>query len=72
MDKKPHDNKLDYRGEIGVILINLDTTTPFIVNPGDRIAQLIINKIERVSWIPVEVLDTTERSSGGFGHTGVN
>jgi len=62
----------DFRGEIGVILINLDTTTPFIVNPGDRIAQLIINKIERVSWIPVEVLDTTERSSGGFGHTGVN
>lgn len=62
----------DFRGDIGVILINLDTTTPFIVNPGDRIAQLIINKVERVSWIPVEVLDTTERSSGGFGHTGVN
>lgn len=62
----------DFRGEIGVILINLDTTTPFSVYPGDRIAQLIINKVERVSWIPVEVLDTTERSSGGFGHTGVN
>jgi dUTP pyrophosphatase len=62
----------DYRGDIRVILINLDATTSFIVNPGDRIAQLIINKIERVSWIPVEVLDTTERSSGGFGHTGVS
>ena len=60
----------DYRGEIGVILINL-SNEPFVVNPGERIAQLVITTYTRVEWHPVEVLDETERGDGGFGHTGV-
>jgi dUTP pyrophosphatase len=60
----------DYRGEIGVILINL-SNEPFMVNPGERIAQLVITTYTRVAWQPVEVLDETERGDGGFGHTGV-
>lgn len=60
----------DYRGEIGVILINLSTET-FIVNPGERIAQMIINKFEQAEFELVEELDKTERGEGGFGHTGV-
>jgi dUTP pyrophosphatase len=60
----------DYRGEIGVILINL-SNEPFVVNPGERIAQLVITTYTRVAWQPVEVLDETERGDGGFGHTGV-
>jgi dUTP pyrophosphatase len=60
----------DYRGEIGVILINL-SNEPFVVNPGERIAQLVITTYTRVEWRPVEVLDETERGDGGFGHTGV-
>ncbi len=61
----------DYRGEIGVILINLSSEV-FVIENGERIAQLIISKHETIAWKPVEVLDETERSSGGFGHTGVN
>ncbi|QNM85017.1 dUTP diphosphatase [Polaribacter pectinis] len=60
----------DYRGEIGVILVNL-SNEDFIVNDGERIAQLIIAKHERVNWKEVEVLSETERGSGGFGSTGV-
>ena len=60
----------DYRGDIGVILINLSTET-FIVNPGERIAQMIINKFEQAKFELVEELDETERGEGGFGHTGV-
>ena len=60
----------DYRGEIGVILVNL-SNVDFIVNDGERIAQLIIAKHERVNWEEVLVLDETERGSGGFGSTGV-
>lgn len=60
----------DYRGDIGVILINLSTET-FIVNPGERIAQMIINKFEQAEFDLVEELDETERGEGGFGHTGV-
>ena len=60
----------DYRGEIGVILINLSAET-FIVNPGERIAQMIINKFEQAEFELVEELDETERGEGGFGHTGV-
>ncbi|MBP3228756.1 MAG: dUTP diphosphatase [Bacteroidaceae bacterium] len=60
----------DYRGEIGVILINL-SDTPFTVSDGDRIAQLVVARHEQVAWQPVEALDTTERGAGGFGHTGV-
>ena len=60
----------DYRGEIGVILVNL-SNEEFIINDGERIAQLIIAKHERVNWNEVEVLSETERGSGGFGSTGV-
>jgi dUTP pyrophosphatase len=59
----------DYRGEIGIILINHGTEAVEFM-PGDRIAQLIIAPVTRVSLIESEVLDDTTRSSGGFGHTG--
>ncbi|WP_457615975.1 dUTP diphosphatase [Lutibacter sp.] len=60
----------DYRGEIGVILVNL-SNEDFIINDGERIAQLIIAKHERAVWEEVEVLSETERGAGGFGSTGV-
>ena len=60
----------DYRGEIGVILVNL-SNEDFVVNDGERIAQLVIAKHQRVNWKEVKVLDETERGSGGFGSTGV-
>ncbi|SDT87182.1 dUTP pyrophosphatase [Polaribacter sp. Hel1_33_78] len=60
----------DYRGEIGVILVNLSNEV-FEVNDGERVAQLVIAKHERVTWKEVEVLNETERGSGGFGSTGV-
>ena len=60
----------DYRGDIGVILINLSNES-FEIKPGERIAQLVIAKYEQISWEQVEVLDETERGSGGYGHTGV-
>ncbi len=60
----------DYRGEIGVILVNL-SNEDFVVNDGERIAQLIIAKHERVNWKEVNVLNETERGAGGFGSTGV-
>lgn len=59
----------DYRGEIKVIMINLGQED-FIVKHGERIAQMVINKIEQVRWEAVEALDDTERGAGGFGHTG--
>ena len=59
----------DYRGEIGVILANI-SNEDFVVNPGDRIAQMIINKVEHAELELVEELDETERGEGGFGHTG--
>jgi len=60
----------DYRGEIGVILVNL-SNTDFVINDGERIAQLVIAKHERANWEEVEVLSETERGAGGFGSTGV-
>ena len=60
----------DYRGEIGVILVNL-SNTEFVINDGERVAQLISAKHERVNWQEVTVLSETERGSGGFGSTGV-
>ncbi|GAA0872796.1 dUTP diphosphatase [Gangjinia marincola] len=60
----------DYRGEIGVILINL-SQEEFVVQDGERIAQLVIAKHEQPKWEEVEVLDETTRGSGGFGSTGV-
>ena len=59
----------DYRGEIKVILVNL-SNEPFTVNPGERIAQLVIARYEKIEWSEVEVLDETERGEGGFGSTG--
>jgi dUTP pyrophosphatase len=59
----------DYRGEIGVILINL-SDTEFKIESGDRICQMVIQKIEQPEMIEVSVLDETERGDGGFGHTG--
>lgn len=59
----------DYRGNIGVILINLSEYN-FTVNQGDRIAQLVISKYEKIKWENVLFLDETERNQGGFGHTG--
>ena len=60
----------DYRGEIKVILINLSHQS-FVVNPGERIAQMVIGKFDQAEWELVEELDETERGEGGFGHTGV-
>lgn len=59
-----------YRGNIGVILIN-HSEDPFIINPGDRIAQLVITRYSIVNWREVDELDSTERGEDGFGHTGV-
>lgn len=59
----------DYRGEIKVILINLSAEEQTI-QPGDRIAQMVLQKVERIEWQPVETLDDTERGTGGFGSTG--
>lgn len=59
----------DYRGDVGVILINL-SQEPFVVENGERIAQLVIAKHERVDWEAAEVLEETERGAGGFGSTG--
>ena len=59
----------DYRGEIGVILINL-SDTDFTVNDGERICQMVIAKHEQAEWVLCEELSATERGSGGFGHSG--
>lgn len=59
----------DYRGEIGVILINLGEKE-YTINKGDRIAQMVFIKYEKVKFIEVDTLDNTERGTGGFGHTG--
>lgn len=59
----------DYRGEIGIILINL-SSEPFVIEDGERIAQMVIARHEQAVWQPVETLDETERGAGGFGHTG--
>jgi len=59
----------DYRGEIKVILINLSQQEQ-VIQHGDRIAQMVVQKVEQAVWIPVEELEATERNAGGFGHTG--
>jgi deoxyuridine 5'-triphosphate nucleotidohydrolase len=59
----------DYRGEIKIILLNL-TDVPYKISHGDRIAQMVINKFERISFDEVTSLDKTSRGEGGFGHTG--
>lgn len=60
----------DYRGEICIILINL-SDEPFVINDGERIAQMVVARHEQAEWIEVEELSVTERGAGGFGHTGV-
>ena len=60
----------DYRGEIGVIVINL-SAEDFIIEDGERIAQMVIARYEQAEWQEVEVLEDTERGAGDFGHTGV-
>lgn len=60
----------DYRGEIGVILINLSQST-FRIENNDRIAQMVVAPYTRVAWEPADSLDATDRGEGGFGHTGV-
>ena len=59
----------DYRGEICVLLVNLGRE-PFIINPGERIAQMVVARHERVDWVQVESLAESERGAGGFGSTG--
>jgi dUTP pyrophosphatase len=61
-----------YRGEIAVILHNTDASNAFTVEKGDRIAQLVIQRVEAAEFVAVEVLDATERGGGGFGHSGRN
>ena len=60
----------DYRGEIKVVLVNL-SSEEFIINPGERIAQMVIARYEKVEWDEVESLSETDRGDGGFGSTGV-
>jgi dUTP pyrophosphatase len=59
----------DYRGEVCVILVNL-STEDFVIEDGERIAQMVIAQYEQAEWQDVDVLDDTERGTGGFGHTG--
>lgn len=59
----------DYRGEIKVIMVNL-SNTPFVINDGERVCQMVVAKHERVDWEMTDKLNETERGAGGFGHTG--
>ena len=59
----------DYRGEVGVVLVNV-SNEPFTIEPGERIAQMVIAKHEQADFVIVEELDETERGEGGYGHTG--
>ena len=59
----------DYRGEIGVILVNL-SNDPFTIEPGERIAQLVLTRYDQIEWKPTTSLSQTNRGSGGFGSTG--
>jgi dUTP pyrophosphatase len=61
----------DYRGEIGIIVINL-SDTPFVINDGERICQMVVKQYTHVEWESVERLDDTKRGDGAFGHTGLN
>jgi len=61
-----------YRGELRVVLVNTDPSAPFVVRPGDRIAQLVIQRVEHVQFVTTDVLSTTSRGDGGFGSTGVS
>ena len=60
----------DYRGEVGVILVNL-SSEEFVIDDGERIAQMVIAKHEQAKWVEVEILDASQRGAGGFGSTGI-
>lgn len=60
-----------YRGELKVLLVNTDPSTPFLIARGDRIAQLVIHSVELIDWQEIEEFDPTERDAFGFGSTGV-
>jgi dUTP diphosphatase len=60
-----------YRGELKVLLVNTDPAAGFVVERGDRIAQLVIQRVEQVTWYEVDALDITERDTFGFGSTGI-
>ena len=59
----------DYRGEIKIILVNLSAQEQ-LIQPGERIAQMVVQKVEKISWQEVDVLEVSDRNSGGFGSTG--
>src|SRR5436190_598694 len=59
-----------YRGELKVLLVNTDPVEEYVVHRGDRIAQLVIQRVEQVNWVPVDELEATTRDAGGFGSTG--
>ena len=61
-----------YRGEVRVVLLNTDPRTPFVVEPGDRIAQLVIQRVEHVEFTPAHALEASVRGAGGFGSTGIS
>ncbi len=61
----------DYRGEIGVILVNL-SNEPFTIVDGERVCQMVVTRYTRVDWEPTDSIDQTERGDGAFGHTGTN
>ncbi|MDR3184714.1 MAG: dUTP diphosphatase [Prevotellaceae bacterium] len=60
----------DYRGEIKIIVVNLSEET-FLLNPGERIAQMVIGQYEKIEWLPVDALTDSARGAGGFGSTGM-
>jgi dUTP pyrophosphatase len=60
-----------YRDELQVLVLNTDPTDDFVIHRGDRIAQLVVQRVEELSFVPVEALASTERGTGGFGHTGL-
>ena len=60
----------DYRGEVGIILVNL-SEEEFVIEHGERICQMVINRVETINWNQVESLEESERGAGGFGHTGI-
>lgn len=61
----------DYRGEIGLIIYNSGSNAGFYIKDGDRLAQALLKKVEKIEWEEVEKLEETDRGVGGFGHTGV-
>ena len=61
----------NYRGELGVIAINLDPKTPIVIEAGDRVAQLVLMRVENIAFDVVDELDDTDRGEGGFGSSGI-